>query len=168
MALAAGKDDLWEMNISINAGGRSMPLQTMQNCMLKGQDHPNPPDKSCKVSDQGGLVGKGNMVMDCAGPPAYNVKIEGTRTANSMKGTMTVNSAGTTMIQEFSGKVIGSCDVATFVAKSPSGGMPSSGMTMPSFDPSFLPPKAAKPWRSGTRSTGSGQPQCPGRSQENS
>jgi hypothetical protein len=140
MTLAAGSDDLWEMNISINTGGRSVPLQTMQNCMLKGQDHPTPPDKTCKVSNQGGLVGKGAMVMECAGPPPYSVKIEGTLTAKTMKGTMTVDSGGTTMVQEFTGKIVGSCDAATFVA-SAQGGMPAAGRTMPSFDPSSLPPK---------------------------
>lgn len=146
MVLAAGNDDLWEMNISMNAGGHSMPLQAMQSCMPKGQDHPTPPDKSCKASGQGGLTGKGSMVMECAGPPPYSVKIEGTRTANSMKGTMTVNSGGTSMVQEFSGKVIGSCDASTFTAPSQAGGMPPGGMPpgamrMPSFNPSAMVPK---------------------------
>lgn len=141
MAHAAGNDDLWEMNISMNMGGRSMPMPPMQNCMLKGQDHPAPPDKSCKTTNQSGLTGKGSMVMECAGPPPYSVKIDGTRTANTMKGTMTVNSGGTVMVQEFTGKVIGSCDAATFVGKSQGGGMPPGAMGMQSLKPSAVPPK---------------------------
>jgi hypothetical protein len=146
LTFAVGSDDLWEMNISINTGGHNMPLQAMQNCMPKGQDHPTPPDKTCKVSSQGGLIGKGGMLMECAGPPPYTVKIEGTLTANSMKGTMTVNSGGTTMVQEFTGKVVGSCDVATF-AQNPQagmtsgGGMSAAGRRMPSFDPMSRPSK---------------------------
>jgi hypothetical protein len=143
-AFAAGTDDLWEMNITINSSGHSMPLQTMNNCMTKGQNHPPPPDKNCKVTTHGGLVGKGSSVMECAGPPPSTIKIEGTFTATTMKGTMTFTSEGSSMVQEFTGKIIGNCDAATFKPGSQSGmamGGAMPGMNMPSFDPRSRPPK---------------------------
>ena len=134
------------MNITIKSEGRNTPLQSLQSCMQKAQEYPEPPDKSCTVATKGGLTGKGSMQMECAGPPPYSIKIEGTRTASTMKGTMTIISSGTTMVQDFAGKVVGSCDVATFVPKSPAGGgMPSAGMQMPSFDPSMRRPKQVRP-----------------------
>lgn len=136
LAWAAGNDELWDMSSSMVSGGRSMALPNMQSCMAKGQDHPTPPDKSCKVS---GAVGKSAVVMECAGPPAYTMKFEGTRSATAMKGTMTLSSGGNvSMVQEFSAKLVGSCDVATFVSKEQSG-MPGASMNMSSFDkmPSF-------------------------------
>ena len=143
-AFAAENDDLWEMNITMHSNGQTIPLQSMNNCMTKGQNMPPPPDKTCKVTNQGGLVGKGSMVMECPGPPPSTIKIEGTRTATTMKGTMMVISGGTTLVQEFTGKKTGSCDVATFKPDSQSGisrGGAMPGMTMPSFAQKSRPAK---------------------------
>ncbi len=114
VAFAAKNDDLWEMTIGIVTGGQSIPQQTEKYCFPKGQNHPAPPDKSCKVTTQGGAVGKGSSVMECEGP--MTIKTEGSRTATTMKGTMSMNAQGMTMFQYYDGKIIGTCDVATFMS----------------------------------------------------
>ena len=150
-SFAAGSDELWEMKSTFKSGGQNMPMQSSKSCMAKGQTSP-PVDKTCKVTNQGGLVGKMSAVIECPGPPPTTMKVEGTRTGTTMQGTMTVLGSGTgnvVMVQEFTAKVVGSCDAAEF-AKHPQSGMsmgggaPRGGMpggAMPSLDSSALPSK---------------------------
>lgn len=143
ISFAAGNDNLWETNITIKSELQSTTMPPMKSCMPKNNPIPN--YKNCKVTSSGSSSGKFTAVTECPGPPPYTIKIDGTSTSNTMQGTMTVISSGTTMVQEFTGKVIGTCDVATYVDKPPMGSMPSGGMSMPSFDPSSLPPKRQNP-----------------------
>jgi hypothetical protein len=145
-AFAAGTDELWEIKSTLKTGGQDMAMPAATNCIPKGQTAP-PAEKTCKTTSQGSLVGKFSAVIECPGPPPTTMKIEGTRTATTMQGTMTVLGTGSdsvAMTQEYSGKIVGTCDAAEFAKKAqagmgggmPGGGMPGAGMAS---DPSAMP-----------------------------
>lgn len=142
-ACAVGSDELWEMNITIKSELQNTTMQPMKSCMPKNS--PIPHDKHCKMSSTGSPSGRFSAVTECPGPPPSTIRFEGSRTSNTMQGTMTVVSSGTTMVQEFTGKVVGSCDAATFAGGAPMGAGPSAGANRPSFDPSALPARRQNP-----------------------
>lgn len=84
---------------------------------------PMPPN--CEVSGTGSAATHGAFVMECCGEHPYTIKVEGKQTGTTMEGTMDIIMGGTEIKQAYSGKRIGSCDVAGVKNVDSAGGLPS-------------------------------------------
>jgi len=114
-AWSAGNDELWEMKMSMDMGGMTMPSPTTTSCIPKGGSYKPEDDqqsKNCQITDYKVSGHKVSWKMKCTGKDAMSGSGEMTKTANTMKGVINLSSQDMQMTQVINGKLVGSCDAA--------------------------------------------------------
>lgn len=110
-----GPDELWEVTFSVEAMGMSMPPQTQQTCVRKGRREADliPASDECTTSDLKTSGNRTTFTMTCRGDPPMTGTGDITSGPNEYKGRMTARSTRRgeemTMVQNFSGRRIGTC-----------------------------------------------------------
>lgn len=128
-AFAAGPLEEWEMTTTTLGADGAMPAQKMLVCR-KHEDTAKPPlQPNCKYSGSGGSGAHGTFVMECSGEHPFTMKGEGTQTATSMEGTMTILSSSMEIRSSYTGKRTGSCEVEGAKILSGAGTPGGSGMS---------------------------------------
>jgi len=112
---AEGSDELWEMQVTMDMGGMSMPTPSTNTCIPKGGSYRpdnEKKDKNCQVTDYKVSGNKVSWKMECTGKEAMSGSGEMTKTATTMKGVMKLKSRDMDMTQNINGKLVGTCDAA--------------------------------------------------------
>ena len=120
MAVAQGKDDLWEVTTKMEMPGMpmAMPAQTHRLCIAKGgkDDEYLPRRENCRVQESKRVGNKVTYKMVCTGKDAMTIAGETTFGATSYEGRMMMSGKmegqSVEMTQTYSGKRVGDCTAA--------------------------------------------------------
>lgn len=116
-ALAEGPDELWEMTMSMQSEGMTMPAMTQKTCKKKGSTEENkaPIEKDCKVTDSKRSGNKQTFSFVCDGKDGKYGGSGETETLgkDSYRGKMNMKGVRDgekfDMSTAFSGKRVGNC-----------------------------------------------------------
>ena len=111
-AVAAGNDELWEVQTAMDVGITVLPAVTHTVCLGKGGAYK--PEQflqqnNCEMTDLVVSGNKTNWKVHCTGANALEGQGEVIRTADTMSGTVYMSAGGMQTNQIISGKRIGTC-----------------------------------------------------------
>lgn len=114
VTMAQGNDELWEVTANIDMPGMTMPSITQTICLPKGGVYTpeNIKRENCEVTDLKTSGDRTSWKMHCTGKDAMQGSGEVIRTADTMKGTVTMAMKGMQVSQVVSGKLVGTCEGA--------------------------------------------------------
>lgn len=108
----SGPDELWEITTKITMDGMSMPAMPSKVCRKQGDAIP-PVDKNCKTMDVKHAGNRTTYRVVCTGKDAMSGAGEITRGNGTFRGTLKlsgkVDGEDSTMVNEYSGKLVGKC-----------------------------------------------------------
>jgi len=115
-AAAEGPDELWEVTVSMEIEGMSMPGQTQRVCKPKAKQSDEdlvPKDENCKVTDSRKAGNKTTFTMVCEGKDKMTASGELVSDKDGYRGSMhakgSVDGEPMDMTQKFAGTRVGSC-----------------------------------------------------------
>ena len=111
---AQGPDELWEVKSTMTMAGMRIPGPPVRVCVKGTQaDRMTPMDEHCKTSDVKTVGNRTTYRVVCTGKEPMTGTGEITRGKDSYRGVLklTGNMGGenTTMVNEYSGKLVGRC-----------------------------------------------------------
>jgi hypothetical protein len=111
---AQGPDELWEVKTVMIMEGMRMPGPPTKVCVKGTQaDRMTPMDKDCKTSDVKTVGNRTTYRVVCTGKEPMTGTGEITRDKSSYRGilklTSTVGGESTTMVNEYTGRLVGKC-----------------------------------------------------------
>ncbi len=125
LCVAQGQDELWEITMSMQMEGMSMPEQAQRVCKPKGKQSDEdlvPKDKECRVTDWKQSGNKTTFNMVCEGKSKMTGTGEFIQEKDGYRGTMrakgTADGEPFDMTQKFAGKRVGNCTYEDPVKKS--------------------------------------------------
>jgi hypothetical protein len=114
--LAQGPDELWEVTMSMEMEGMSMPAQTQRMCKPKAKQTDEdlvPRQDNCKVTDSKKIGNKTTFTMVCEGKDKMTATGEMVYEQDGYRGTMhakgMMDGEPMDMTQKFAGRRVGSC-----------------------------------------------------------
>jgi len=108
----SGPDDLWEITTKVTMEGMSMPAMPSKVCRKRGETVP-PVEQNCKTQDIKQVGNRTTYRVVCTGKDAMSGTGEVIQGNGTMRGTLKlsgkVDGEDSTMLNEYSGKLVGRC-----------------------------------------------------------